>query len=534
MFCSKCGKTLVIGAEACPYCGLEIGNSRFAGSLYTSAQTSILPGDDVRSILTRGYTHSGYTRTTYTRTPEVSDRGDADTRTTYRPAYNGDSIPEDMRRELRESRERAQEEEPEQEYEFYDREAYDREPPEDLSEEAATSLEAVEDELQMDDVDWSAFRAKPIESVGQSGISSDANEVIQKIESVESKKQAKQKKPAYGEYEEPVNTTVTEGEVIDAPEVAQAEVFDDLEDYEEYQSAPFGVKQIIRIVAAVVAVAVVAVGGVLWLRYVRSNHSTSPIENVRQELYDSGVALMKKHASTDYEQEILEAFSNTGSDFTTLSAALTSSQAEVDALRPDETTENEGLFMNALNQIEKNISNCITSDAMEMSSTVAAGAGSSEVRWAIVNNSISMLENATSATGLTAIINGQVVAVQTAAPEPTATPSVNYNTLSKGQKSEEVKALQERLIELGYLNDTADGAFGNKTMTAVKIFQQVVGMPVTGVADNATLIALYADDAPMADPSATVAPEDATGADEPEIPEEDDDTGLLKTSDIGA
>ena len=42
MFCSKCGKTLPLDAENCPACGLEIGESRFEGSPYTSAQAHIL------------------------------------------------------------------------------------------------------------------------------------------------------------------------------------------------------------------------------------------------------------------------------------------------------------------------------------------------------------------------------------------------------------------------------------------------------------------------------------------------------------
>jgi peptidoglycan hydrolase-like protein with peptidoglycan-binding domain len=117
----------------------------------------------------------------------------------------------------------------------------------------------------------------------------------------------------------------------------------------------------------------------------------------------------------------------------------------------------------------------------------------------VVTNSIGMLKTAKSTAELTAIINGEVVDVKKQAEvTPTPEPAVNYNTLSKGDKSPEVLDMQNRLIELGYLNDTPDGAFGAKTQTAVKIFQQVMGLPVTGIADNATLNAIYADDAPRA------------------------------------
>ena len=56
--------------------------------------------------------------------------------------------------------------------------------------------------------------------------------------------------------------------------------------------------------------------------------------------------------------------------------------------------------------------------------------------------------------------------------------------------------MQNRLYELGWLLGDRDGNFGTQTQTAVKMFQQAAGLEVTGIADNATLTALYADDAP--------------------------------------
>ena len=60
---------------------------------------------------------------------------------------------------------------------------------------------------------------------------------------------------------------------------------------------------------------------------------------------------------------------------------------------------------------------------------------------------------------------------------PTATPiafsysDVGYD-LKTGNSGDKVKALQNRLIALGYLDDTADGAYGPKTKAAVKAFQE--------------------------------------------------------------
>ena len=47
--------------------------------------------------------------------------------------------------------------------------------------------------------------------------------------------------------------------------------------------------------------------------------------------------------------------------------------------------------------------------------------------------------------------------------------------LKKGNKGDEVKDLQQKLIDLGLMTGTADGAFGKKTETAVKKLQKYWG-----------------------------------------------------------
>ena len=66
-----------------------------------------------------------------------------------------------------------------------------------------------------------------------------------------------------------------------------------------------------------------------------------------------------------------------------------------------------------------------------------------------------------------------------------------YGELKKGSKGEEVKALQQRLIELGFLNGKADGDYGNKTAKAVSAFQKSAGLPETGIADSNTQAKLF-------------------------------------------
>lgn len=74
--------------------------------------------------------------------------------------------------------------------------------------------------------------------------------------------------------------------------------------------------------------------------------------------------------------------------------------------------------------------------------------------------------------------------------------AASYQQLKKGDKGEDVKKLQKRLIELNYLESGADGDYGNKTKNAVERFQSAAGLPVTGVADSETQKALYASSAP--------------------------------------
>ena len=69
-----------------------------------------------------------------------------------------------------------------------------------------------------------------------------------------------------------------------------------------------------------------------------------------------------------------------------------------------------------------------------------------------------------------------------------------HETLKRGMKGDDVRRLQQRLMELGYALHKygADGDYGCETVTAVKAFQRDRGLQVDGVAGEATLAALYA------------------------------------------
>lgn len=90
------------------------------------------------------------------------------------------------------------------------------------------------------------------------------------------------------------------------------------------------------------------------------------------------------------------------------------------------------------------------------------------------------------------LLLGYAAAEDSATATPTQEPPAGalVNGMVDGAGETAVQELQERLIALGLLTGTADGHFGDGTEEAVKLFQQMYGLSVTGYADEATLAAL--------------------------------------------
>jgi len=79
----------------------------------------------------------------------------------------------------------------------------------------------------------------------------------------------------------------------------------------------------------------------------------------------------------------------------------------------------------------------------------------------------------------------------TSAPEITLMPQ-SYPTLRRNDAGADVKQMQTRLIELGYLQPGGnDGDFGTGTFNAVREFQRNNNLTTDGVAGPATLSVLY-------------------------------------------
>ena len=97
-------------------------------------------------------------------------------------------------------------------------------------------------------------------------------------------------------------------------------------------------------------------------------------------------------------------------------------------------------------------------------------------------------------------INAATIAAATPTPKPAGNPAADansgYQLLKSGSTGDHVTALQEALIELGYLKGKADGIYGSGTATAVSNLQKKNGYPATGTAD-ANLQALIFSGKPL-------------------------------------
>jgi peptidoglycan hydrolase-like protein with peptidoglycan-binding domain len=82
-------------------------------------------------------------------------------------------------------------------------------------------------------------------------------------------------------------------------------------------------------------------------------------------------------------------------------------------------------------------------------------------------------------------------------PFKTTYTNYSYSELRYGDLGADVAALQRRLQELGYFNTHPTGSFREITLNAVRYFQRVNRLPVTGVADRETLALLFGSIRPI-------------------------------------
>lgn len=91
-----------------------------------------------------------------------------------------------------------------------------------------------------------------------------------------------------------------------------------------------------------------------------------------------------------------------------------------------------------------------------------------------------------------ALLQGTIATQSTTASTPSAGASTFTSYLRPGATGDEVKRLQEVLVQLGYLSATPNGTYGPATAKAVSKFQSARGLDPLGVVGPATRTALNA------------------------------------------
>ena len=543
MFCANCGKTLKNGASTCPHCGAPVGENHFQGLPYTAAQPKIAPGETEK--LAEQF--RPYTRTTYMGSGEPE--GDVLSRTTYRPVLDEESAsaPEDGEAPTQEAPASEGESAPEAEaaenrgngVEALFDEPKGKDDAEDGAAPSSESdaqedgeAEAVEDAV---DIDPANIHVEPVKVDAEPEISEESKRILSGEAPVHNERvkrslltdklpfgRKEADRPLFGEEKEEDGVPVPE----DAAEVESDDTSSEEFDFgrgERARRLNFDYITIAKYAAIALVIIAVFVGGYLWIDYMISGRDSSPIDGVSQALYDSGTQYVSTLAEDAFRAEMIQLYQT---DSLAFLERVDSMLAEADAMLPESPRENDALFIEAMRHIITNVGNALSVDSMNAPLLANASAEeqatintASQNNWQIVQNGIAALSEATTATGLTNIINSQTVTVNVQQveeipqeTEPTPDPS-QYTSLSKDMRSEEVQAMQERLIELGYLDDSADGVFGNNTLIAVKFFQQDAGFDVDGIASPEMQALLFSEDAPRRatpspspDPSATVAP----------------------------
>lgn len=93
------------------------------------------------------------------------------------------------------------------------------------------------------------------------------------------------------------------------------------------------------------------------------------------------------------------------------------------------------------------------------------------------------------------IIEDPQIQEETTTPEPVPDPS-SYEVLQEGDSGQSVYKLQDRLIELGYLESgNSTGSFGPMTAEAVTKFQRNNNLEADGIAGGKTQAVLFSDSA---------------------------------------
>ena len=124
-------------------------------------------------------------------------------------------------------------------------------------------------------------------------------------------------------------------------------------------------------------------------------------------------------------------------------------------------------------------------------------AGTRTINKLYSDNAVAASSSGNSGSSSSSGSNATTAPSRTSTPRPTATPNLSRDYYLKvGLTGKRVTTLQNRLIELGWMDGKADGTFGGATEAAVKAFQKKTsGLWDDGIAGPDTLKALYSSSA---------------------------------------
>lgn len=131
----------------------------------------------------------------------------------------------------------------------------------------------------------------------------------------------------------------------------------------------------------------------------------------------------------------------------------------------------------------------ITGDMVNL--RTGAGTGYARICYLYTGDTVTV--TGTSGSWTKVLYNGQSGYVYSQYVSTADIAAASVTNLYYGCSGTAVKALQENLILLGYLDDTADGVFGSKTAAAVRLYQTKNGLTVDGIAGKITQGAISAE-----------------------------------------
>ena len=586
MFCSRCGKTIYPGDEKCKYCGQSVGASRFMGTADVAAYTAAQSREEAPAVERddKDFTRTSYMSPAQEEEAPREESQDVTRRTVYRPVLRDEEAEGRTNRDTFPEPEEAPEEETKKDAPAKEPETASARPGQEETQprqkgRPRTKIDLKPVKLAGISPEVQAYMSNLDENIKKSGERKNggvklpkfgAHPVTEADEGEEEGEESgrtglkfhlpKVSLPKFAKFgrrnpeEEDEEEDELQREDIERaaayaadqdetePESEEDEGGEDEEEDQESGLDRFLAKvagwfgklgsmdrsRQLKMVGIALAVILVLVLGSLWLGRVTADRAK--IDGVSYSVYSQGISLVENNASDTYFEEIRNLYYTNSAGVT---SRFNQELAKVSALTPEKPGENDAAFVDTLYTIQDSINTTATVYTLSRADGAAASLTddyNSDI--ARIRNAIGSLKTATTLDELKAIKQAATVSITDSSSDDNPddggeidVTTSQYIKLTKGMmNSNDVFKMQERLIELGYLEGEADGSFGSKTEVAVKRFQKAAGYETDGIATPELQELMYSANAPRRagagatpSPTAVPAPEQG-GSDAQEAP----------------